>query len=199
MESLARHTRGGARRETVRGCRQTDLCAMNCVLRTVCYELCAGLLARSDRSTGCATAAATAEAECRLGPAAGRDTLPCSNERRGCAMCCVLRTVCYGLCATAPPVPSRLLQACVQHHHCRRLSLGSPPFQVFALLLLLLLLQEEEEEVETTCSSGTVGQLPSSSSSRAHLVREKLQTLHQAAVASVPSNRQHGLLTSAQR
>ena len=85
-----------------------------------------------------------------------------------CAVCyelcvtnCVLRTVCYGLCTTAPPVPSRLLQACVQHHHCRRLSLGSPPFQVFALLLLLLLLQEEEEEVETTCSSGTVGQLPS--------------------------------------
>ena len=166
----------------------------------------------ADRSTGCATAAAaTAEAECRLGPAAGRDTLPCSNERRGCAMCCVLRTVCYGLCATncvlgtvcyslcatAPPVPSRLLQACVQHHHCRRLSLGSPPFQVFALLLLLL--QEEEEEVETTCSSGTVGQLPSSSSSGAHLVREKLQTLQQAAVASIPSNRQHGLLTSAQR
>ena len=130
-----------------------------CVLRTVCYELCAGL--QADRSTGCATAAATAEAECRLGPAAGCNTLPCSNERRGCAMCCVLRTVCYGLCATAPPVPSRLLQACVQHHHCRRLSLGSPPFQVFALLLLLLLLQEEEEEVETTCSSGTVGQLPS--------------------------------------
>ena len=174
MQSLARHTRGGARRETVRGC------------------------LHADRSTGCATAAATAEAECRLGPAAGRDTLPCSNERRGCAMCCVLRTVCYGLCATAPPVPSRLLQACVQHHHCRRLSLGSPPFQVFALLLLLLL-QEEEEEVETTCSSGTVGQLPSSSSSRAHLVREKLQTLQQAAVASVPSNRQHGLLNSAQR
>ena len=114
-------------------------------------------------------------------------------------MCCVLRTVCYGLCATAPPVPSRLLQACVQHHHCRRLSLGSPPFQVFALLLLLLLLQEEEEEVETTCSSGTVGQLPSSSSSRAHLVREKLQTLQQAAVASVPSHQQHGLLNSAQR
>ena len=77
-----------------------------------------------------------------------------------CATVCVLRTVCYSLCATAPPVPSRLLQACVQHHHCRRLSLGSPPFQVFALLLLLLL-QEEEEEVETTCSSGTVGQLPS--------------------------------------
>ena len=115
----------------------------------------------ADRSTGCATAAATAEAECRLGPAAGCNTLPCSNERRGCAMCCVLRTVCYGLCATAPPVPSRLLQACVQHHHCRRLSLGSPPFQVFALLLLLLLQEEEEEEVETTCSSGTVGQLPS--------------------------------------
>ena len=115
----------------------------------------------ADRSTGCATAAATAEAECRLGPAASRNTLLCSNERRGCAMCCVLRTVCYSLCATAPPVPSRLLQACVQHHHCRRLSLGSPPFQVFALLLLLLLLQEEEEEVETTCSSGTVGQLPS--------------------------------------
>ena len=87
----------------------------------------------------------------------------------------------------------------MQHHHCRRLSLGSPPFQVFALLLLLLLLQEEEEEVETTCSSGTVGQLPSSSSSGAHLVREKLQTLQQAAVASIPSNRQHGLLTSAQR
>ena len=153
---------------------------------------------QADRSTGCATAAATAEAECRLGPAAGRDTLPCSNERRGCAMCCVLRTVCYGLCATAPPVPSRLLQACVQHHHCRRLSLGSPPFQVFALLLLLL--QEEEEEVETTCSSGTVGQLPSSSSSSgAHLVREKLQTLQQAAVASIPSNQQHSLLTSAQR
>ena len=110
----------------------------------------------------------------------------------------VLRTVCYSLCATAPPVPSRLLQACVQHHHCRRLSLGSPPFQVFALLLLLLL-QEEEEEVETTCSSGTVGQLPSSSSSGAHLVREKLQTLQQAAVASIPSNRQHSLLASAQR
>ena len=115
-----------------------------------------------------------------------------------CAANCVLRTVCYSLCATAPPVPSRLLQACVQHHHCRRLSLGSPPFQVFALLLLLLL-QEEEEEVETTCSSGTVGQLPSSSSSRAHLVREKLQTLQQAAVASVPSNRQHVVLTSVQR
>ena len=114
-----------------------------------------------------------------------------------CAMVCVLRTVCHGLCATAPPVPSRLLQACVQHHHCRRLSLGSPPFQVFALLLLLL--QEEEEEVETTCSSGAVGQLPSSSSSGAHLVREKLQTLQQAAVASIPSNRQHSLLTSAQR
>ena len=77
-----------------------------------------------------------------------------------CATNCVLRSVCFELCATAPPVPSRLLQACVQHHHCRRLSLGSPPFQVFALLLLLLL-QEEEEEVETTCSSGTVGQLPS--------------------------------------
>ena len=77
-----------------------------------------------------------------------------------CATNCVLRSVCYSLCARAPPVPSRLLQACVQHHHCRRLSLGSPPFQVFALLLLLLLLQEEEE-VETTCSSGTVGQLPS--------------------------------------
>ena len=78
-----------------------------------------------------------------------------------CATNCVLGTVCYSLCATAPPVPSRLLQACVQHHHCRRLSLGSPPFQVFALLLLLLLLLQEEEEVETTCSSGTVGQLPS--------------------------------------
>ena len=162
---------------------------------------------QADRSTGCATAAATAEAECRLGPAAGRDTLPCSNERRGCAMCCVLRTVCYGLCAsncvlgtvcyslcaTAPPVPSRLLQACVQHHHCRRLSLGSPPFQVFALLLLLLLLQEEEEEVETTCSSGTVGQLPS-----AQQQQQGAPGQREAADSAAGCSRQHSLKQAAQ-
>ena len=147
---------------------------------------------QADRSTGCATAAATAEAECRLGPAAGRDTLPCSNERRGCAMCCVLRTVCYGLCATAPPVPSRLLQACVQHHHCRRLSLGSPPFQVFALLLLLLLLQEEEEEVETTCSSGTVGQLPSAQQ------QQGAPGQREAADSAAGCSRQHSLKQAAQ-
>ena len=135
-----------------------------CVLRTVCYELCAGSLARRQIDWMC-----NSSSDCR-----GRVQARSSRWSRHsavlhgeaglcyvlCATNCVLRSVCYSLCARAPPVPSRLLQACVQHHHCRRLSLGSPPFQVFALLLLLLL-QEEEEEVETTCSSGTVGQLPS--------------------------------------
>ena len=173
------------------------------MLRTVCYVLCAGLLARRQIDWMC-----NSSSDCR-GRVQARSSRRLQHsavlQREAglcyvlCATNCVLRSVCYSLCARAPPVPSRLLQACVQHHHCRRLSLGSPPFQVFALLLLLLLLQEEEEEVETTCSSGTVGQLPSSSSSRAHLVRKKLQTLQQAAVASVPSNWQHVVLTSAQR
>ena len=175
------------------------------MLRTVCYELCAGLLARRQIDWMCNSS--SSDCRGRVQARSSRRSRHSAVLQREAGLCyvlcasatnCVLRSVCFELCATAPPVPSRLLQACVQHHHCRRLSLGSPPFQVFALLLLLLL-QEEEEEVETTCSSGTVGQLPSSSSSRAHLVREKLQTLQQAAVASVPSNWQHGLLTSTQR